>query len=115
MPRRYRYFKPKRSKIDRMRSGERHKAYLKSMGRLRCEVCGFFDLFSPPWGLLESHHVKPVSLGGSHAFDNRILLCPNHHALADRLSRVHKHICNSKTIMIALIKEHEFNSRRKVN
>lgn len=33
---------------------------------------------------LEIHHLRPVRLGGDDVVENLILLCPNHHAMADR-------------------------------
>jgi len=50
--------------------------------------------------VVHNHHIIPRSEGGSHDLDNCILLCPNHHALADAgiltrdflLSLVHKHL-----------------------
>lgn len=33
--------------------------------------------------VVHNHHITPRSEGGSHESDNCILLCPNHHALAD--------------------------------
>lgn len=33
--------------------------------------------------VVHNHHITPRSEGGSHDLENCILLCPNHHALAD--------------------------------
>ena len=33
--------------------------------------------------VVHNHHIIPRSEGGSHDLDNCVLLCPNHHALAD--------------------------------
>ncbi len=33
--------------------------------------------------IVHNHHIIPRSEGGSHSLENCILLCPNHHALAD--------------------------------
>lgn len=43
----------------------------------RCIVCGFDEI-------VEVHHILSKYLGGSDDIENLILLCPNHHALADR-------------------------------
>ena len=42
--------------------------------------CAFCD-FS---GILERHHIIPKHEGGTNDYDNLIVLCPNHHAMADR-------------------------------
>lgn len=59
--------------------------------RFVCEVCGW----TPPVVLdpkgegrgLCVHHVVPVACGGSDEDENLVLLCPNHHAIADNLGR----------------------------
>lgn len=43
----------------------------------KCYVCSFNEI-------VEVHHIIPRSLGGKDLLENLILLCPNHHALADR-------------------------------
>lgn len=43
----------------------------------KCAICGFDEV-------IEIHHIIPVREGGSTTPDNIIVLCPNHHALADR-------------------------------
>lgn len=43
----------------------------------KCIVCGFDEI-------TEVHHIVPQSHGGTDEPDNLVLLCPNHHALADR-------------------------------
>lgn len=44
----------------------------------KCMIPGCeFDFF------VHNHHITPRGEGGSHSLDNCILLCPNHHALAD--------------------------------
>ena len=43
----------------------------------KCAVCGFDEA-------VEVHHIIPKRLGGSDEPSNVIVLCPNHHALADR-------------------------------
>lgn len=52
----------------------------------QCEHCGW----SPPQlptsaSPLNVHHIVPVRWGGTHEAGNLILLCPNHHAIADCL------------------------------
>lgn len=36
--------------------------------------------------MLEAHHVLPVAWGGTDDDTNLVLLCPNHHAVADQLT-----------------------------
>lgn len=43
----------------------------------KCIVCQFDEI-------VEVHHILPRYLGGTDDLDNLALLCPNHHALADR-------------------------------
>lgn len=43
----------------------------------KCVVCGFDEV-------VEVHHIIPRHLGGSDDPTNLVLLCPNHHALADK-------------------------------
>lgn len=43
----------------------------------KCFVCGFDEV-------VEVHHIVPRAVGGKDHPENLILLCPNHHALADR-------------------------------
>ncbi len=43
----------------------------------KCAVCSFDEV-------VEIHHIIPRRLGGDDDPDNLILLCPNHHSLADK-------------------------------
>lgn len=43
----------------------------------KCFVCKFDEI-------VEVHHIVPRALGGKNNPENLILLCPNHHAMADR-------------------------------
>lgn len=43
----------------------------------KCLVCSFDEV-------VECHHILPRRLGGDDSPNNLVLLCPNHHALADR-------------------------------
>lgn len=43
----------------------------------KCYVCGFDEV-------VEVHHIVPRAIGGKDHPENLVLLCPNHHALADR-------------------------------
>ncbi|MES2060224.1 MAG: helix-turn-helix domain-containing protein [Patescibacteria group bacterium] len=56
----------------------------------RCAVCNFDEV-------TEVHHIIPVKLGGSNDIENLILLCPNHHKLADKGMLNIKDIPNSST------------------
>lgn len=59
----------------------------------RCAICGWRGCDEPgmvannghhQWGCLNQiHHIIPVSKGGGETADNLILLCPNHHKMAD--------------------------------
>jgi len=40
----------------------------------KCAICGFSDV-------VQIHHIKPRSVGGTDNISNLIVLCPNHHAL----------------------------------
>jgi 5-methylcytosine-specific restriction endonuclease McrA len=52
----------------------------------RCESCGWKPPFFPGgWSVLNSHHVVPRSIGGHDGAENRILLCPNCHAIAHHI------------------------------
>ena len=51
--------------------------YLKARFGGRCVVCGFDEI-------VEVHHILPQHLGGTDDPENLVVLCPNHHALADR-------------------------------
>lgn len=43
----------------------------------KCAVCGFDEI-------VEVHHITPRHRGGQDNPENLIVLCPNHHALADK-------------------------------
>ncbi len=59
----------------------------------RCAICGWRGCDEPgmiannghrQWGCMNQiHHIVPVSKGGKETVDNLILLCPNHHKMAD--------------------------------
>ena len=40
-----------------------------------CRICGFDQI-------VHGHHIVAKAKNGTHALDNLITLCPNHHALA---------------------------------
>lgn len=52
-------------------------AYLYERFGGKCAVCLFHEV-------VEVHHIIPRRVGGDDSPENLILLCPNHHALADR-------------------------------
>lgn len=52
-------------------------AYLYERFGGRCIICGFDEV-------VEVHHINPRKIGGDDSPENLILLCPNHHALADQ-------------------------------
>lgn len=43
----------------------------------KCAICGFDEV-------IEVHHIIPRRIGGTDELENLIVLCPNHHSLADR-------------------------------
>lgn len=48
-----------------------------------CEYCGTRGFLTTGGHLyLETHHITPLSEGGSDTLDNLVSLCPNHHKLA---------------------------------
>ncbi len=53
----------------------------------RCEVCGWTP--RPPLrpSAVNAHHVCPRGEGGDDSDENRLVLCPNHHAVAHALHR----------------------------
>jgi predicted restriction endonuclease len=58
------------------------------LGTKRCEgcdwdPCSFFG--EDGWSMLDQHHVNPKSKGGGGVLENRVLLCPRCHRIADRL------------------------------
>ncbi len=55
--------------------GKFSKVYERFKGK--CFVCGFDEI-------TEVHHIVPRRYGGTDEEGNLVLLCPNHHALADR-------------------------------
>lgn len=52
-------------------------AYLYERFGGKCIICGFDEV-------VEVHHIIPRRVGGDDSPENLILLCPNHHAMADR-------------------------------
>jgi predicted restriction endonuclease len=42
-----------------------------------CAICGFNIV-------VHVHHIIPAAAGGSNKIENLIVLCPNHHEMADR-------------------------------
>src|SRR5438552_2296496 len=62
-------------------------------GRLRCEVCGwapseYLLKFFVHGRLIQIHHLLPISCGGTDDEENLLILCPNHHAIADAFGMV---------------------------
>ena len=53
-----------------------------------CRCCTWMPPFTldNPTGLLHAHHIVEVSKGGGNGADNLIVLCPNCHAVAGRLT-----------------------------
>jgi hypothetical protein len=98
----------------RLKTGAAHKKFLKDRGQLKCEACNWFDPLIQPFYGLESHHIRQVCDGGTHEFSNRVVFCPICHRLADSVTRKNREIVNSKSVLIALIREHRFQSEREM-
>lgn len=70
----------------------KHKKDLRQQGQTKCEICGWSapDYLQNMSGrsnfTVNLHHVLPTASGGAEEPENLILLCPNHHAIADLLS-----------------------------
>lgn len=101
----------KASKLARLKSTSEYKAWLKDNGWLRCEVCGWSDPLLPPYFGIEIHHIRRHADGGHNHGINYLACCPNHHAIADRLSTRDRNM--TKDVIIALILEHEHNSNQR--
>ena len=69
-------FETKQKKIIKMKLSGKY-GYLHHIYGGRCAACGFDEV-------IEVHHIIPKHLGGTDDQDNLIILCPNHHSLADR-------------------------------
>ena len=59
-------------------------------GTAYCDVCGW-TFAGKKTTLCEVHHVVPVSCDGSYEAANMVLLCPNHHSMADQVGTKSKH------------------------
>jgi hypothetical protein len=76
-----------------------------------CEVCGWKP---PARRVLAVHHVIPVSCGGGDEFENLILLCPNHYALAHTIGTrrgMNYYGPTDKATLSAAIKEVELREK----
>lgn len=83
-----------RQLIDRQTFSFNMHKRLRDANEHRCAVCGW----APPHALslvhaygrnpsiIELHHILPVSAGGQNTEENIIVLCPNHHRIADLLA-----------------------------
>lgn len=55
----------------------------------KCMICGWME--AP----CDAHHIVPARSGGTHALSNLIVLCPNHHRLAD-LEKIPRNVLQRK-------------------
>lgn len=104
----------KRSALIRLRAGAVHKQWAKERGMLKCEVCNWHDPLTLPFFLIESHHIVQHCDGGSNGFENRLLVCPTCHRIADKISKANRNLHLTRSVLIALICAHEFERERKV-
>jgi len=65
------------SRYDAREIGK-HAATLRSKGV--CELCGIYCAF-----ISEAHHIVPVADGGHGMEGNLLILCPNCHAIAEKM------------------------------
>lgn len=60
---------------------KKHKAWIRAQAIKKygnkCELCGY-------GAAIDTHHIIPKKMGGSHEINNLIVLCPNCHALITR-------------------------------
>lgn len=54
------------------------KTLYKLLDNSACQICSWNET------TCDIHHILPVSKGGKNVVENLIVLCPNHHRLADR-------------------------------
>jgi len=75
--------------VARVNASVAYKRHRASSGPLVCDICGWWF---PSRGVcrvsVDVHHIVPAGVGGSHDFENLILLCPNHHRIAHFLFSV---------------------------
>lgn len=70
---------------ERTYAGFLYRKKRRAEGSFRCDVCAWAPPSVVTAGVLEAHHVVPVRMGGGHHHRNLVLLCPNHHRIADKL------------------------------
>lgn len=68
-----------------------------------CMICGF-DI------AVQVHHVIPRRIGGSNGIDNAVILCPNHHAMADRGMLSADLLTSLNHAAIAALSDHQHQS-----
>lgn len=62
-----------------------------AVGReVQCEACRWTSPYATvtprhPFGMLQLHHIVPISAGGHNQVENLLLLCPNCHRTAHRI------------------------------
>jgi predicted restriction endonuclease len=82
----------RKRQVERICAVRKHKETLRCNGQVQCEICGWHapeflqEMLGRSCFAVNAHHVLPVACGGSDELDNLVLLCPNHHAIADLLS-----------------------------
>jgi len=70
------YEKTDEKKVIKIKLSGRY-GYLQGKFNGKCVVCGFDEI-------VEVHHILQRCNGGTDDEENLVLLCPNHHALADK-------------------------------
>ena len=82
----------RKRQVERACAVRKHKANLRRSGQVKCQICDWQapDFLQAMFGrssfAVNLHHVLPVACGGTDEPENLVLLCPNHHAIADILS-----------------------------
>lgn len=93
----------------RTKSNGRNSSFKRRRGET-CEVCGWRS--RPPLRdtAVNAHHVTPRSEGGDDSDANRIVLCPNHHAVAHALHR--ESAAADRADLLARLKEWDARATR---
>jgi len=82
---------PSAQERERNTAAERHRRNALRAGSYACEFCGQKANMRKHRGITKSglsvHHIIPLGWGGANDEKNLVILCEEHHVMADRLSR----------------------------